>query len=68
MKSSTLASLLLAAFTAFSTGAFAQHHDTSAGMPEAQMQGSDKAKAAAEARHNAKTHGASSSAEQPEAK
>jgi Cu/Ag efflux protein CusF len=40
---------------------------TPATMPEAQMQGSDKAKAAAEAQHNAKTHGTSNSAKQPEA-
>ena len=40
---------------------------TSATMPEAQMQGSDQAKASAEARHDTKTHGASASANQPEA-
>ena len=39
----------------FATGAFAQAASTA--MPEAQKQGSEKAEAAAEAKHNAKTHG-----------
>lgn len=48
----------------FATGAFAQ---TSIAEPEAQKQGSEKAQAAAEATHNAKTHGTDARAKQPQA-
>ena len=52
----------------FATGAFAAAHTGgSAAMPEAQKQGSPKAQAAAEDRHNAKSHGTNKSAMQPEA-
>lgn len=40
---------------------------TSATAPEAQMQGSAKAQAAAEAKHNTKVHGNSAAANQPQA-
>ena len=49
----------------FATGAFAQSANTA--MPEAQKQGNEKAEAAAEATHNAKTHGTDAKAKQPEA-
>lgn len=49
----------------FATGAFAQAASTA--MPEAQKQGSEKAEAAAEAKHNAKTHGIDATAKQPQA-
>jgi hypothetical protein len=49
----------------FATGAFAQAATTA--MPEAQKQGSEKAEAAAEATHNAKSHGMDPRAKQPEA-
>ena len=49
----------------FATGAFAQAATTA--MPEAQKQGSEKAQTAAEAKHNAKTHGTDAKARQPEA-
>lgn len=59
---------------AFTTGAFAAAHTggtstpaNSATMPEAQTSGSDKAKAAAEAKHLSKSHGSDTSAKQPEA-
>jgi hypothetical protein len=48
----------------FATGAFAQ---TAAAVPEVQMQGSEKAQAAAEAKHKAKAHGTSAKAKQPQA-
>lgn len=46
------------------TGAFAQ---TATALPEAQKQGSEKAQAAAEAKHEAKAHGTDKSAKQPQA-
>jgi hypothetical protein len=49
----------------FATGAFAQAASTA--MPEAQKQGSEKAEAAAEATHNARTHGTNAKAKQPQA-
>lgn len=49
----------------FAAGAFAQ---TAATAPvEAQKQGSEQAQAAAEAKHNAKTHGTDAKAKQPQA-
>lgn len=48
----------------FATAAFAQ---TATAVPEAQMQGSESGKAAAEATHNAKAHGTDARAKQPEA-
>ena len=59
-----LLSLLLTAV--FATSAFAAAH-TGAPMPEAQKQGSEKAQAAAEAKHLAKPHGTDKTAAQPEA-
>lgn len=49
----------------FAASAFAQTATTTA--PEAQKQGSEKAQAAAEDKHNAKVHGSNSTAKQPEA-
>jgi Cu/Ag efflux protein CusF len=49
------------------TASGAPSRATSVSVPEAQMQGSDQAKAAAEAKHLAKTHGTSSGAKQAEA-
>jgi hypothetical protein len=49
----------------FTTGAFAQAASTA--MPEAQKRGSEKAEAAAEATHNARTHGTDAKAKQPQA-
>lgn len=46
------------------SGAFAQ---TATAVPEAQKQGSEKAQAAAETTHDAKTHGTDKSAKQPQA-
>jgi hypothetical protein len=64
--------LLLA--SVFVTASFAASHmgapmtgASAAKMPEAQTQGSAKPKAAAEARHEAKTHGTDPTAKQPEA-
>lgn len=48
----------------FAAGAFAQ---TATAVPEAQKQGSEKAEAAAEATHNAKSHGTDKKAKQPQA-
>jgi hypothetical protein len=48
----------------FATGAFAQ---TATAVPEAQKQGSEKAQAAAEAKHETKAHGTDKSAKQPQA-
>ena len=48
----------------FAAAAFAQ---TAAVMPQAQMQGSERAQAAAEAKHLAKVHGTNARAKQPEA-
>ncbi len=50
----------------FATGAFAASHTGGAPM-EAQKQASSKAQAAAEDKHNAKTHGTDKSAKQPQA-
>ena len=58
----------------FATGAFAAAHTGSAPMapnagtttPEVQKQGSPKAQAAAESKHNAKSHGTDKSAKQAE--
>lgn len=48
----------------FATGAFAQ---TATAVPEAQKQGSEKAQAAAETKHETKAHGTDKSAKQPQA-
>ncbi len=50
----------------FATATFAASH-AGAPMPEAQKQGSEKAQAAAEAKHMAKSHGTAKTATQPEA-
>jgi hypothetical protein len=49
----------------FAAGAFAQTAATP--VPEAQKQGSEKAQAAAETKHNAKMHGTDAKAKQPQA-